>query len=117
MELLQFPVEIKEALGCGSGHAAVHLVQLLLDMLCHLDGSKARGDTVRPGQEGSFWSEGQLRALLFLLGGISGDLLGQTVPMVTLWAQRGSFSCSPSKFATRSCHLKGGQKPQPGFRS
>lgn len=79
MELLQFPVEIKEALGRGSGHAAVHLVQLLLDMLCHLDGSKARGDTVRPGQEGSFW-----RALLFLLGGISGDLLGQTVPMVTL---------------------------------
>lgn len=49
-ELLQFPVEIKEALGRGSGHAAVNLVQLLLDMLCHLHGSKARGDSVRFGQ-------------------------------------------------------------------
>lgn len=44
---------------------------------------------MRSGQEGSFWSEGQLRALLFLLGGISGDLLGQIIPIVTLWAHRG----------------------------
>lgn len=43
MELLQFPVEIKEALGRGSGHAAVNLVQLLLDVLCDLGGSKGRG--------------------------------------------------------------------------
>lgn len=43
MELLQFPVEIKEALSRGSGHAAVNLVQLLLDVLCDLGGSKGRG--------------------------------------------------------------------------
>lgn len=51
---------------------------------------------MRSGQEGSFWSEVQLRALLFLLGGISGDLLGQTVPIVTLWAHREKGEVSPA---------------------
>lgn len=51
MELLQFPVEIKEALGRGFGHAAVNLVQLLLDVLCDLDGARPGGHSeVRPGR-------------------------------------------------------------------
>lgn len=72
-------------------------MQLLLDMLRNLDGSKGRGDTVRSGQEGSFWSEGQLRRLLFLLGGISEDLLSQIVTIITLWAhgERGGVSLAP----------------------
>lgn len=41
-ELLQVHVELEEALGRGLGHAAAHLTQLLLDVLCDLAASKAR---------------------------------------------------------------------------
>lgn len=61
IELLQVQVELEEALGRGLGHAAVHLVQLLLDMLCNLAGIKGRrggcGAEVFLGgsQEGWLW--------------------------------------------------------------
>lgn len=42
IELLQVHVELEKALGCGLGHAAVDLVQLLLDVLRNLAVSKGR---------------------------------------------------------------------------
>lgn len=45
IELLQVHVELEEALGSGLGHAAVHLAQLLLDVLCDLAVSKGRVDS------------------------------------------------------------------------